>query len=475
MLKRVGAVVLTVVMLLSMVCTFAVASAAGDVAALQVTADKATVKRGETVAFTVKLSKAVELTGLIIEVKPISGLTLKGDPAFTVKNPQIEGNKYGWASATPLAFTDGKIATFTYTVGNTATLGAATFEVVVHEASDNTAGIGVQDVTITKGSARITIECAHDYSGVNAIAPTNVTEANHTSAKHSYACKYGCGTLKYEACSFKPTSATKHTATVDGVEVFACSVCNASYKKITPAGHTDIVLIYDAATSKKDGKWIEHCTICDQDVKTTPITYGHPGKDVTSTKKYYYNYAQYAKASGLMVGDDKGNFNPDKNIKRGEFASVLARIYYGDASKIPTFKNAQLTLTDIKGKWYRHAAQAMYNEGIISGYEQKNGTFKFKGDDPITREAVVSLFHRLYKKMHKDAPIKFAAAGSVVDMNKVSSWAKADVQWSLNTGLVVGDATTKKFNPKSNIKRRDMAVILTKYDIAIRNVKTDDI
>ncbi|MBQ7095977.1 MAG: S-layer homology domain-containing protein [Clostridia bacterium] len=471
MLKRVGAVVLTVVMLLSMVCTFAVASAAEEVAgALEVTADKTVVQRGEEVKITVKLNNTEALTGLIIWVDADSRLTLKGTPVFFA-NPMVEDEGYAWASANALAFPGDKvIATFTYTANSNAIIGPAKVT-VTGEASDNGEDLNVRDKAITAGAVQVSVGCNHDYSGAALVAPEKVTDP--ATAQHGQKCNHCEEVGNYQKCTFTLKSTTDHTNDAAGAKTYACA-CGATYDEIIPAGHK-IVMIYEAATATTDGKWIEHCTVCNKDIKTTPITASHPGKDVTNTKKYYYKYTQYAKASGLMVGDDKGNFNPDKNIKRGEFASVLARIYYGDASKIPSFKNSQLTLTDIKGKWYRHAAQAMYNEGIISGYEQKNGTFKFKGDDPITREAVVSLFHRLYKKMHQDTTIKFADPGSVIDMNKVSKWAKADVQWSLDTGLVVGDATTKKFNPKSNIKRRDMAVILTKYDIAITDVYTDDI
>ena len=34
----------------------------------------------------------------------------------------------------------------------------------------------------------------------------------------------------------------------------------------------------------------------------------------------------YANESGLMVGDDKGNFNPNKELTRAELASVIVRL-----------------------------------------------------------------------------------------------------------------------------------------------------
>lgn len=470
MLKRVGAVVLTVVMLLSMACTFCVASAAGQVA-LEVTANKTNVNRGGEVEFTVKLQNGnVELTGLIIKLSEVDPrLTLKGEPVFSSNFAPAasEGNAHGWASAGALQIpADKVIAKFIFTVDGDAVDGAAKV-VVAGEATDNGAVIG--DVTVASGSGQVVIACKHDVTGAAFVAPSSVT--NMATAQHYQVCKL-CQEKVYNKCTFKYKTTVNHTNDKAGAKVYACQDCKAEYRELIPAGHKT-VLIYAAATATKDGKWKEHCSVCNQDVTTTAITQGHPGKDVTKTSLYYYNYTQYAKATGLMVGDTAGKFNPNKDIKRGEFASIVARIYYGSADKIPTFKNAQLTLTDLKGKWYRHAAQAMYNEGIIAGVKQKNGTYKFNGDAPITREAVVSLFHRLYTKMYKDASIKFAAAGSVVDMNKVSSWAKKDVQWSLDTGLVVGDATTKKFNPKNNIKRRDMAVILTKYDVATRKVKIE--
>ena len=69
-------------------------------------------------------------------------------------------------------------------------------------------------------------------------------------------------------------------------------------------------------------------------------------------------------AIGVMVGDDKGNFNPDQKVTRAEAAVVIAKLM--DLS-VEDFNGADLTFTDVP-EWAVPFVAAVQAEGIVAGY-----------------------------------------------------------------------------------------------------------
>ncbi|MHC1748925.1 MAG: S-layer homology domain-containing protein [Cellulosilyticaceae bacterium] len=88
-----------------------------------------------------------------------------------------------------------------------------------------------------------------------------------------------------------------------------------------------------------------------------------------------------------MSGYPDGTFKPNKVMTRGEFASVL--------SKILNLKvQGDTKLTDVKGHWAEKAICALNESGYIKGYEDGS----FKPDKSITRAECVSIMNRIIGK-----------------------------------------------------------------------------
>ena len=68
-------------------------------------------------------------------------------------------------------------------------------------------------------------------------------------------------------------------------------------------------------------------------------------------------------AVGVMSGDDKGNFNPDQKVTRGEMAVVMANLLGLD---IAGFVGASIPFTDVP-EWAVPYVAACYADGITAG------------------------------------------------------------------------------------------------------------
>ena len=68
-------------------------------------------------------------------------------------------------------------------------------------------------------------------------------------------------------------------------------------------------------------------------------------------------------AVSVMVGDENGNFNPDKNVTRAEMAVVMANLL---DLQVQDFVGASIPFTDVP-EWARAYVAACYADGITGG------------------------------------------------------------------------------------------------------------
>jgi len=81
-------------------------------------------------------------------------------------------------------------------------------------------------------------------------------------------------------------------------------------------------------------------------------------------------------AVGVMVGDENGNFNPDKKVTRAEMAVVMANLL---GLKVEDFKNASIPFTDVP-QWAHAYVAACYAAGVTSG----TSATTYGSNDPVT-------------------------------------------------------------------------------------------
>ena len=98
-------------------------------------------------------------------------------------------------------------------------------------------------------------------------------------------------------------------------------------------------------------------------------------------------------AMGIVNGYPDGNFHPNANITRAEFAAIAARF---DSSGNTT----GVSFNDIYGHWAQKEINLAYNNGWILGYE--DGTFK--PNQNIIRAEAMTLINRVLQRVpeHED-------------------------------------------------------------------------
>ena len=140
-----------------------------------------------------------------------------------------------------------------------------------------------------------------------------------------------------------------------------------------------------------------------------------------SKEAWYNNEVSTLSNLGVIKGYPAGDFKPDGDITRAEFASMTAR-FLADKVKATNGK-----LNDIEGHWAKEDINRLVAEGIIEGY----GDGSFKPEQNITRAEAARIVNGILERTpHKD--------GLLEDMklwpdNNEKAWYYLDIQEATNT------------------------------------------
>ena len=160
---------------------------------------------------------------------------------------------------------------------------------------------------------------------------------------------------------------------------------------------------------------------------------------------------------GVISGYPDGTFKPNQITKRGEFVSLLNKIF--------GLKNSsEIKFTDVpKELWCYDAICVAVGEGYIAGYP--DGTFK--PNAPITREESAVLLAKILEK--KGEKIE---GNIVLPKDEISPWAKEAVAFVMSKKLMSGypDGT---FKPTRQITRAESAVLMNQTDEYIKGIFSD--
>lgn len=107
--------------------------------------------------------------------------------------------------------------------------------------------------------------------------------------------------------------------------------------------------------------------------------------DVDETSEYA-EAVEYLKDIGIMRGDDKGNFNPNKTVTRAEMATIICNML-GETKNLA----ASEAFTDVPiNHWANKYITKAKELGVISGYGNK----KFGPNDNVNYEQTVTMIVR---------------------------------------------------------------------------------
>ena len=162
-----------------------------------------------------------------------------------------------------------------------------------------------------------------------------------------------------------------------------------------------------------------------------------------------------AAEEGLFVGDSNGNFNPDADVTRAQFITVLWRMAgRPDANIELPFDDTENQIPEFK-----KAIAWGYENGYIKGTSDKT----FEPEATLTREAGMKILH-LYSGGTTGGELQFYAIyeGLLEDSSEISPWAKSSVYWGIYNKLISGTTDTT-ICPKGTATRAQLARILVSY------------
>ena len=189
----------------------------------------------------------------------------------------------------------------------------------------------------------------------------------------------------------------------------------------------------------------------DKDVTAEPLAAGTTQTATFSdvpADAWYAEAIAYCQQHGIMSGTSATAFAPEATLTRAMLATVLHRM-----SGTPAVSDAPVFTDAVAGSWYSDAVSWAAKNSIISGYG--GGTFGVNA--PATREQAVTILWR-----YAGEP-EGAAAADISDAASVSSWAQTAVRWANANGILEGMTNNRRFDPKTNIKRGEVASMLYHY------------
>ncbi|MBP3480382.1 MAG: S-layer homology domain-containing protein [Clostridia bacterium] len=256
---------------------------------------------------------------------------------------------------------------------------------------------------------------------------------------------------------------------------------NASYKlyadkKLTTAASENITLdqgttyVY-AKVTYSDGE-SEIVTIKLVSNRTT-VTYKDAAK-IPNWAKPYINKLNDS-GTGVLQGDDLGNFNASNSMTRYEIAAIAVRLLGIDATQ---YANVELEYTDTIAKWAENYVKAVTKLGIMSGSNNLDGQLVFDGKGNTTRAQLAKIIVELsfldnemtqsvdaYYQANKEAVDSHYNSFDFADEASVQNWAKTYMKLAVYANYFNGSEVNGRnyISGKDNIKRSEIAAVCTRY------------
>lgn len=166
---------------------------------------------------------------------------------------------------------------------------------------------------------------------------------------------------------------------------------------------------------------------------------------------------EVVKKSGLMLGDKKGNFHPEKALSRAELASILNKTFKLNTRKAVSPQTE--VLKDVPADyWAAQDIDTVIRLGIMKGY--RDGYFY--PEQRISRSEALSIFAQAYGvQQYDDATVKTILA-PYPDAVQIPDWAEKAMATTLKNGFV-DVSSTGKIYPLKPMTRGDMAFALGQY------------
>lgn len=168
---------------------------------------------------------------------------------------------------------------------------------------------------------------------------------------------------------------------------------------------------------------------------------------------WYESAVRYCLNNNYMNGESETKFNPNGTVSRAQMVQVLYNL-----EGQPGYTSGHTPFEDITpGSWYYNAVRWSEENGIASG----TSATTFKPNAPVTREQVATFFAN-YAKFKNNYSGAQSDLSKYSDQNKISSWAKENISWAVNYGLMSGTSETT-LDPQGTCIRAQLAQFIKNY------------
>ncbi len=193
----------------------------------------------------------------------------------------------------------------------------------------------------------------------------------------------------------------------------------------------------DYTQESGSGKWNQ-----DEDQsEESDLNEAWPFLDVKEgSDNWYYEAVKYVYEKGIFAGTAADKFSPDAPLTRAMLAAVLARMSGVDLTAYEAFYESDSggIFNDVPARsWYGPAVAWAKEVGIVSGYENKDGSFSFRPDANISRQDIAVMLHNYNEKVGKKNYAKVEAI-EFADSDKIPGYAKDAVRVMQETGIISG-------------------------------------
>ena len=180
--------------------------------------------------------------------------------------------------------------------------------------------------------------------------------------------------------------------------------------------------------------------------------------DVSKSQWYYKNGSlNFAYNMGVLKGVDGNKIDPNGNVQRGMFVTILGRL-----SGVEVSNKIRTVFDDVeKGKYYTGYVKWAADNDIVTGTSDTT----FAPAELVTREQICTMVQRYckYVDVSLDKSVK---AITFTDAKKISSWARKAVGACQRGGVVSGIANgdgSYSFDPGGTATRAQVATILMNF------------
>ena len=323
-------------------------------------------------------------------------------------------------------------------------------------------------VWTSKGGEYVTasLERPSSDATLSMITIDGVNLSGFKSDQYSYTYKLAAGATqiptvgattndKYATLNIQQADSLSGTATIlvnppDGGKGATYSVTFKEYKKNTPTP-APVDPIGPGSSSGSNGNSSIY----------TDNTAGNPMGISTATPKPSQPQARYTDTAGhwaqadieemaergIVSGVTETTFEPDRDITRAEFATLMAK-----ALNLPL--DASAAFEDVRGdEWYVSYVNAAAEAGLIIGYDGY-----FRPDEVITREEMAVIVVKAGTLLGK-ALEERGGNDRFVDKDDIASWANESVDIAASNGLISG-MTPDRFAPHENTTRAQAVSVI---------------